>query len=81
MVRGRKSERERERGREGYEAHLCMDESIVEEHEPVHREPSGILQCECLVAALTHQPPRRFSQGILGQRRPVRCLCTFQLYT
>lgn len=52
-------------------AHLGMYQSIVEEDEPVHREPSRVLKGQAAIAALTDQTPLRLPQGVLrgGQRQ------------
>lgn len=34
-------------------AYLSMDQSIIEENEPIHRKPAGMLQGEGAVTALT----------------------------
>lgn len=52
-------------------AHLSMYQSIIEEDEPVHREPSRVLQGQGPIAALTDQTPLRLPQGVLqgGQHK------------
>lgn len=38
---------------------LCMNKGIIEEDEPVDREPPCILEGQALIATLTYQSPRR----------------------
>lgn len=47
-------------------AHLSMHQSIVEEDEPVDREPSRVLKGQAPIAALADQTPLRLPQGVLG---------------
>lgn len=48
-----------------YAADLCMDQCVVEQDEPVDREPPRILQGKSFVAAFADQTTVWFPQGIL----------------
>lgn len=50
-------------------AHLCVDQSIIEEDEPVDGEPASVLQCQSLVAALADEPAVRFPQRVLSTHK------------
>lgn len=46
-------------------AHLCVNQSVVEDDEPVDGEPSGVLQRQRFVAALADQPASGLPQRVL----------------
>lgn len=46
-----------------------MDQGIIEENEPIHRKPAGMLQGEGSVTALTQQPALWLPQGVLQVSR------------
>lgn len=48
-----------------------MDQSVVEQDEPVDGEPPRVLQGQSFVAALADQPAVRLPQGVLTAQRQV----------
>ena len=48
------------------DSYLCMNQSVVEQDEPVNREPPGVLEGQALVATLIHQPALGITEDILG---------------
>lgn len=50
-------------------SHLCVDQRVVEQDEPVDGEATGVLQRQRLVAALADEPAVRLPQRVLTRQR------------